>query len=150
MNRMFEQEYFYPFEEYGLTTTLIALNTTDNTSFPILNLALTDIANNFNPKWNQTKTRSSLNGILMESRTVSVQLKRTTSSKVYVGVLYSMSWVLSGTVVFITAVVCFASKNAIGDSVALLPVAMVITLPRLRDLFPDGPAFGEPVLDFFC
>ena len=86
-NRIFEQEYFYPFEKYGLTTTFIAFNTADNTSLSILQLGVSDVVNDFHPYWNDTPTQSFMNDTLMNSRTVRVHLARTNGTQVYVMLL---------------------------------------------------------------
>lgn len=145
MKRTFEQQYFYPFEKYGLTITFVAFNTADNTSLSILSLALSDVVNNFKPYWNETETQSILNNTPMNSRTLRAHLERTLGSQIYAMLLFLMTWLLTAGVLYVTIIALPASsKFQIGDGVALLPMTMVLTLPNLRQLFPDAPAFGEP------
>jgi hypothetical protein len=152
LKRTFEQEYFYPFEKYGLTIAFIAFNTADNTSLPILNLALADVVNNFHAYWNETETQSILNNTPMNSRTLRAHLERTLGSQIYAMLLFFLTWLITVGVVYVAAIALFgSSKIQVGDGVALLPMTMVLTLPNLRQLFPDAPAFGEPpTSNFFC
>jgi len=141
---IFEHEYFYPFDTYALTTTFITLNTVNNTSLPILSLAVSDIVDNFHPDSSvQTDTQSILNNASMHSRTLSLRLQRTDGTRVYVMVLFSTTWLLTIAVIYPTIIALFGTpSNRIGDSVALLPMTIVLTLPHLRQLYPDAPAFG--------
>jgi len=141
-NRIFEQEYFYPFEGYSLTATFMAVSTANNTPLPILSLALSDIVDDFQPHWNETKTQSFINNTFMDSRTTTIQLERTYGTKVYVMLLVAMNWLLTIAVVYIAAIALFTPDSKIGDGVALLPMTIILTLPHLRQLFPDAPAFG--------
>jgi hypothetical protein len=142
LNHVYEHEYFYPLETYGLTTTFIAFNTASNTPLSILSLALSDIVDNFCPFWNETDTLSILNDTSMHSRTTSVLLKRTIGTQVYVAILFLITWILTIAVIYPTVIALFDTPSKIPDGVALLPMMMVLTLPRLRELYPDAPAFG--------
>ena len=146
---VFEHEYFYPLETYSLTTTFIALNTVNNTSLPILSLALSDIVDNFRPSWDQTDTHSILNNTSMISRTTSLRLKRTLGTKIYVMALFSTTWILTIAVIYPTIIALSNTPgNKLADGVALLPMTIVFALPHLRQLYPDAPAFGEPASNY--
>ena len=150
INSRFEQQYFYPFDQYDLVTTFIAFNTAANTSLPVVRLAFSDPANNFHPKMNESETQTFVNNTLMSSSTTSVSIQRSISLQVFVGLLFSLTWILTIAVMYITVIVLFGSTRKLGDSVTLLPMAMILTLPNLRQIFANAPPFGELSSNFFC
>ena len=147
-HRLFEQQYFYPFEVYQLRTTFVAFNTATNTSLPIVSLAFSDSVNNFQPQVNESDTQTNVNNTLVNSRATHLTIKRTTSAKVFVIFILVSNWSLTAAIVYITYL-AMRSKTRLGDGIVLLPVTIILTLPQLRQFFFDAPPIGEFTSYFF-
>jgi hypothetical protein len=142
-------QYAYPWDIYFLTTVFIAVNHENNASLPILKLALVDSANDFYPNFGDSAT-SYFNGTNnISSQTLSLSLTRTPLVKSFDLTIYFVNWLLTGTVLFIT-IAAFYGKKEMPEVFLLFPVTVILTVPSLRALMVDSPAFGEVSSCWLC
>lgn len=141
VNNVFDQAFYYPFDFYHATTSFFVLNANDNTSLPITRLVFTDSVDNFKPSSIESDTQTVFNGTLVQSRTTSLGLMRTTRAKLYTMVLFVVNWLLTLMVGYITLLTHLGEE--FGEGIIVLPLTIILTLPQIRGLFVQDPPFGE-------
>ena len=144
-HRLFEQQYFYPFETYRLVTTFVAFNAATNTPLPIVGLTFSDSVDNFQPEVEESETQTHVNNTLVNSRTSHLTIQRAISTQVFVIFILLTNWTLTALVVYITYL-ALRSNLKLGDGIdgmVLLPVMLILALPKLRQFFVDAPPIGE-------
>lgn len=140
--RGLDQVYGYPFDGYQLDTMFVALDANTNQSIPILGAFPISCTNNFWPELSFDMETESYNatGGLVQSRAMEVAFTRTGFAKTYVMALFLVSWALTAVVAFIT--VSSWVEKEISESILLLPISVILTIPALRALWDGAPAFG--------
>lgn len=139
--RGLDQQYGYPFDGYQLDTTFLALSPS-NESVPILGLRPISSTNNFHPalRSDMDTMSTDANGAPVTSRTMEMAFARTGFAKTYVMTLFIVNWGLTAVVVFIT--VSAGVGQEVTESILLLPISVILTIPALRALWDGAPAFG--------
>ncbi|KAI0779794.1 hypothetical protein C8Q74DRAFT_1367625 [Fomes fomentarius] len=138
-----DQQYAYPFDTYILDTFIQALTPDGNVSVPILFLRTADATNNFQPSLNKdedVRTLSIDGSPITRAHAVQYAFHRPALSQLFVMVLFTLNWLL-------TAVVAYIAVSAyegvpMSEGVLILPLSVILTIPALRALWVDAPAFG--------
>lgn len=139
-----DQQYAYPFDTYILDTFIQALTPDGNVSVPILFLRIADATNNFQPSLNKdedVRTLSIDGSPITRAHAVQYAFHRPALSQLFVMVLFTLNWLL-------TAVVAYIAVSAyegvpMSEGVLILPLSVILTIPTLRALWVDAPAFGQ-------
>lgn len=141
--RGLDQQYGFPFDGYQLDTTFLAVSPNTNDSVPILGLRPISSTNNFNPtlRYDNATTSTNASGVAVSTRTMEMGFARTGFARTYVVTLFIVNWGLTAVVVFIT-VTAWVGKE-VTESILLLPISVILTIPALRALWDGAPAFGE-------
>ena len=132
--------FLYPFDQYRLSTTLNATSPDTNASLPVLSLHIMDTTSSFSPTELSnivTRTKSGVGS----SRTTDVLLVRTRFTQAFVMTLLIVNWALTAVVVWIT-VSAFTGVE-VDESVLMLPLSVVLTIPALHAMWVGAPAFGK-------
>ena len=138
-----DQQYAYPFDTYILDTFVQARLSDTNVSVPILFLRIADATSTFQPHLNKDEDVSTLSineSPSIRAHAVQYAFNRLALSQVFVLVLFVVNWLL-------TAVVGYIAVSAyeglpMSEGVLILPVSVILTIPALRALWVDAPAFG--------
>ncbi|KAI0341745.1 hypothetical protein BDW22DRAFT_1429858 [Trametopsis cervina] len=139
-----DQQYAYPFDTYFLDTSFIARNSDSNASLPILTLNPIDSTNNFSPYLEDdmltTFPITNDTVVPIQGRYMRLQFKRTVLTQVFVVTLFAVNWALTGVVLYIT--ISANDGKDVNDSILVLPLSVIVTIPALRALWVGAPAFG--------
>ncbi|GJE87179.1 hypothetical protein PsYK624_032620 [Phanerochaete sordida] len=140
--RGLDQQYGFPFDGYQLETTFLALASSSNTTLPILGLRPISSTDNFSPalRFDRATLGADANGTEAPTRTLEMALARTGFARTYVMTLFVVNWGLTAVVVFIT--VSAGVGQEVTESILLLPISVILTIPALRALWDGAPAFG--------
>jgi len=135
----------YPFDTYLLTTTLRAVNFINQT-VPIEKIAAIDQTSNFNIDTRDLDSYITLtDGTQSPSRDADLQASRPGQARAFAILLFAIGWML--THVCIGYVVLDWYTEMVKSSLIkhlVIAFAILLTLPRLRQSMPDGPAYdGE-------
>ena len=153
--RGLDQQYGFPFDGYQLETTFLAFDDTTNASVPILGLRIISSTDNFTPLLRYDEPTVTFNASVVSAdaydagstagrllgRTMEIGLQRSGFAKTYVMTLWVVNWGLTAVVAFIT--VSAVAGREVGESILLLPISVILTIPALRALWDGAPAFGE-------
>lgn len=142
----YDQQYLYPYEWYQVVSAFLALDPATNESYPIHNVAAIDAVQNLiptsgawgssSPPWDPTNSTERLG-----SETMRLILVRPKFLKAFVLTLFSINWALTAAVVYVTLTALW--RREVSESVILLPVSVILTIPGTRALWVGAPPFGE-------
>ena len=136
-----DQQYAYPFDTYFLDSSVIALNSDTNESLPVLAYYPVDVTNNFSPYVQEdSMTRTNINGTIAQSHFMRIEFRRTAFTMFFVMSLFTVNWALTAVVLYIT--LCANEGMEVGESILLLPLSVIVTIPALRALWVGAPSFG--------
>ncbi|KAH9894975.1 hypothetical protein C8Q73DRAFT_790170 [Cubamyces lactineus] len=138
-----DQQYAYPFDTYVLDTYVQALDPATNASIPTLFMRIADATDNLEPTLRRDRavhTASPAVGTSTAAHGVQYSFGRTVLSQLFVMVLFIVNWLLTAVVAYI-AVSAFDGVP-LAEGVLMLPVSVILTIPALRALWVDAPAFG--------
>lgn len=136
-----DQQYAYPFDTYFLDSSVIALDSSTNESLPLLTYYPVDVTNNFSPYVLQDlATQSASNGTITTSRFMRMTFRRTAFTQFFVMSLFIVNWALTAVVLYIT--LRANEGDDVGESILLLPLSVIVTIPALRALWVGAPPFG--------
>ncbi|KIP09502.1 hypothetical protein PHLGIDRAFT_18603 [Phlebiopsis gigantea 11061_1 CR5-6] len=136
-----DQQYAYPFDTYFLDSSVVALNPNTNESLPVLAYYPVDVTNNFSPYVQEDSgTKTSINGTMAQSRFMRIEFRRTAFTMFFVMSLFTVNWALTAVVLYIT--LCGNEGMEVGESILLLPLSVIVTIPALRALWVGAPSFG--------
>ncbi|KAH8833326.1 hypothetical protein DL96DRAFT_1552302 [Flagelloscypha sp. PMI_526] len=155
-------DFFYPFTRYELTHNFLVIDSSTNTSIPVLNAAIVTASDSYIPY----KTRSSefagsgfkipwsTNGAKAETYSAKLSFTLSTIAKFFSVALFTINWSLALLVLFMTVLFLVRIGQVGGglpESVMVVPVTIIVTIPALRALFIGNPPFGHvfDVLGFF-
>jgi hypothetical protein len=143
MKHNFDEQYFYPFDEFNLETNLIAMSPDENTtSLNLTALGFSDYVSGFVPVFHAVQLTASINNTIVNSHFGQLSISRNNTARTFVMIIFIVNWAFTGMVVYII-VVFSISKKKIGEGIVVLPVMVILTLPALRALFVENPPFGE-------
>lgn len=139
-----DQLFAYPFDTYYLDTSIVALDADINTSTPLLSVSPVDSTDGFTPYILETYTIKQPSPTdkknIVDARYVRIALKRTILTQFFVLSLFFTNWALTGVVVYIT--ICANDGVEMKNSILVLPLSVVVTIPTLRALWIGAPGFG--------
>ncbi|KAG8908666.1 hypothetical protein FRC01_007315 [Tulasnella sp. 417] len=143
------QEHEYPFDWYLWATSLVLVNPLNvSEEIPIIHIAATDLSNNFVPTSQHespiNKTLVTLDGSRrsLSGRFLYVRFDRNTTTKTFVMIIFFVNWALTFVVFHITVLSLVSKDVTMSDGVLVLPVTVILTIPALRSLYVEDPAFG--------
>ncbi|KAI0743838.1 hypothetical protein C8Q80DRAFT_1183424 [Daedaleopsis nitida] len=139
-----DQQYAYPFDTYELDTFFRALTPDSGIGVPILFLRIADATNSFVPALSKdadVTTLSINNSTTTRARAVQYSFHRPALSQLFVMVLFVVNWLLTAVVLYIA--VSAWEGLPMSEGVLILPLSVILTIPALRALWVDAPAFGE-------
>lgn len=139
-----DQIYAYPFDTYYLDTSIIALNG-NNKEASLLDIIPVDSTDNFTPYILESYFIARPSPVnrhtLVNARHVRIALRRTILTQFFVMSLFLTNWALTGVVVYIT--ICANDGVEMKNSILVLPLSVVVTIPTLRSLWIGAPGFGR-------
>ena len=141
-----DQEFAYPFDGYQMETTFVARDHDTNQALPILGARITSSTNNMNffLRYDRaTEQRNATTGEIFSSRTMELALGRNGFTKAFVVTLFIVNWALTAVCAYIT--ISALVGVTLSESIVVLPVSVILTIPALRALWIDAPGFGEEV-----
>lgn len=142
-HRMNDALYTFPNDGYNLQITFVVLDHTTNQPVPILRLATISFADNFAPTFSDWATLTYFNeSANVTSRTMETNFYRSPLSKAFVLLVFLVNWFLTVMVLFVGLIVFRVKKGEIPDSLLVLPITVILTIPSLRSLMVGSPAFG--------
>lgn len=140
----YDQQYAYPFELYRLVTVFVVLDHATNQSLPILSISAVDQVKNLvatSADWSTSSPNpTNAADARVPSRSLCLYLKRPTFLKAFVVTLFCINWFLTAAVVYVTVTTLWGKE--VSESVVLLPVSVILTIPGTRALWVGAPAFG--------
>ncbi|KIO30489.1 hypothetical protein M407DRAFT_20382 [Tulasnella calospora MUT 4182] len=149
LGHQWDQEHKYPNDQYFWTTSLVLVNPRNvSEDIPIIRITATDLSNNFIPHVVSeipiTQTLVTLDGSLrsLSGRVVNVCFDRNPTTKTFVIIIFVVNWALTLVVFHITVLSLVSRDVTVSEGVLVLPVTVILTIPALRSLFVENPAFG--------
>lgn len=138
-----------PFDTYSLTVFAFVIEKATNKSMPIVTFAAGEAANNFVISSLQSETMSNYTynsgtgptTIEVRSVTTYIEVKRSQVAQAFTTCLLLVNYALTVGSIYIVLAVVF-KKGKIDAAVLVLPVTIILTIPALRNLYPDSPPFG--------
>jgi hypothetical protein len=141
-------QFVFPWDQYTLRTTFIAVNHENNATLPILKLAPAESVDDFLPSFKDYPATSYFNGTAdVSGRAVISEIRRTPLVKAFSMTICLVNWLLAGMILFIT-VVAFRGNKDLADMLLLLPITVILIVPSLRALMVDSPIFGELLTNY--
>ncbi|TBU42732.1 hypothetical protein BD309DRAFT_991488 [Dichomitus squalens] len=140
-----DKQFYYPFDVFYFETTATALNPDTNVSIPIIQMSVDGATNTFVPHMRtslmtRSPARDPITGDYIVSHTIQYVLSRTLLTRVFVMVLFTVNWILTFAVLYIAA--SASTGMPVSEGLLILPLGVILTIPSLRALWVDGPAFG--------
>ncbi|EJF67385.1 hypothetical protein DICSQDRAFT_177011 [Dichomitus squalens LYAD-421 SS1] len=140
-----DKQFYYPFDVFFFETTAAALNPDTNVSIPIIQMTVDGATNTFVPHMRtslmtRSPARDPITGDYIVSHTIQYVLNRTLLTRVFVMVLFTVNWILTFAVLYIAA--SASTGMPVSEGLLILPLGVILTIPSLRALWVDGPAFG--------
>ena len=137
-----DAQYSYPFDTYFLETNFAAYDATTNKSLTILALMPVDSTNNFVPLVADVRASYfNSSGTTVPSRYLRIEFQRTLFTRFFVLAMLVVNWGLTFVVMHIT--VCAVNGHNVEDSILVMPISVILTIPALRALWVGAPPFGE-------
>ncbi|CAL1704825.1 unnamed protein product [Somion occarium] len=150
-----DQEFAYPFDGYQMETTFIARDSDTGQTLPILGARIVSSTNNMNffLRYDRATVQyNTTSGETSSSRTMELALGRNGFTKAFVVTLFIVNWALTAVCAYIT--ISATVGDNLSESIVVLPLSVILTIPALRALWIDAPAFGlllgMPVLLIIC
>lgn len=147
-----DQEFAYPFDGYQMEVTFVARDHDTSDALPILGARIISSTNNMNFFLHYdraTEQRNATTGETSTSRTMELALGRNGFTKAFVVTLFIVNWALTVVCAYIT--ISALVGIALSESIVVLPVSVILTIPTLRALWIDAPGFGlllgKPIFD---
>ncbi|CAL1704824.1 unnamed protein product [Somion occarium] len=138
-----DQEFAYPFDGYQMETTFIARDSDTGQTLPILGARIVSSTNNMNffLRYDRATVQyNTTSGETSSSRTMELALGRNGFTKAFVVTLFIVNWALTAVCAYIT--ISATVGDNLSESIVVLPLSVILTIPALRALWIDAPAFG--------
>lgn len=141
--------YAAPFDIYSLTIFAFAIEKATNRPIPIITFAAGQAPSGFIISSTEEVTMNNYTYdsgtgptmIEVQSRAAYIELRRSQFVLAFTICLLFINWALTVGSIYITLVVAF-KKEGKNDTVLLLPVTIMLTIPTLRSLYGGSPPFG--------
>jgi len=146
------EQYRTPLDRYDLTAFVFVIDPAKNRSVPIVSFEVGDTG--MGDFVTTSETRRSMSNFTFEldqntsmvltvpSRTTYVTVRRTLRAQSLTFLMFSINWLLTLCTVVITGIVANRREGVENDSVALLPVSTILSVPAIRALYIGSPPFG--------
>ncbi|KAH7885041.1 hypothetical protein F5I97DRAFT_1810227 [Phlebopus sp. FC_14] len=138
------EERLYPFDTYGLSSTLRAVDASNNT-VPIRRLATIDQVAKFLVASIDVDSYEGTSNGQLSSRDIYLRIRRPWQARVFALLLFGLSWMLT----HITFGQVFLARKHKGVKPIILHLvsafAVVLAIPQLRMAMPDGPDLDDCV-----
>ena len=140
---MFNYPDMVPFDNYSLSSTVLAIDMTTNLTLPMVLFEAYGRAENFviSSSGGAARVRYIYGPWSSEGRRIYITVKRTILAKAFTMCLLLVNTALAVGSAYITFLVVIRREET-KDGVLLLPVTIVLTIPALRALFDGPPPFG--------
>jgi len=142
-------EYMAPFDAFYLNVFAFAIEKATNWSIPIVTLTNGDVPNGFavyfteQRLWSNYTYNPGTGPITIEAQAsmAYIEARRSQPVQALTMCLLIINWALTISSVYITLVVVFG-REVKSDTIPLLPVTNILTIPTLRNLYGGSPPFG--------
>ena len=138
-----------PFDAYSLAVFVFVIEKATNSSTPVVAFIAPDSPDNFVISSTEevamnNYTYDSWTGptvVEVQSSVVSIEVGRSQFARAFTMCLLLINWTLTIGSIYVVLVVAIrdGGKN---DTVLLLPLTIILTIPTLRDLYVGSPPFG--------
>lgn len=136
-----DQQYAYPFDTYFLDTSFIAFDSNTNQSYDILSLSPIDSTNSFYTDIQQQwATTINMTSVAVGGRYMKTMFRRTMLTQFFIMAMFLVNWGLTLVVLYIS--VAASDGRKVNESILVLPLSVILTIPALRALWVGAPAFG--------
>ena len=138
-----------PFDLYSLTAFAFVIEKATNTAIPIVTFVAGEQPNHFDISSDEMGTKSNYTydpgsgaiTIEVPSRTVFIQATRSLFMRTLTICLFLVNWALTIGSIYIMLVAIFREEG-VNETVLLLPITIILTIPTLRGLYPGSPLSG--------
>ena len=138
-----------PFDFYQFAALMFMIDKATNTSVPIVAIVAGEGPENFAVSSLYTPTRSNYTydfgtgpvTVEVESAVVDIEAKRSRLTKAFTVSLALINSALTIASAYITLLVV-VRREKMNDSLLVLPVTVILTIPALRGLYVGSPPFG--------
>ena len=145
----FDDQAITPFDLYHFDAFMFIIDKATNTSAPIITFLAGEGPDNFAVLSVYTPTRSNYTydsgmgpiTVEVESAAVDIEVKRSRFAKAFTVCLAIINSALAIASAYITLLV-FVRREKMNDSLLVLPVTVVLTIPTLRGLYAGSLPFG--------
>ena len=144
------EQYRTPLDRYDLTAFVFVIDPAKNRSVPIVTFEVGDTGmGDFVTKSDTRRSMSNFTieltadtsmKLLIPSRTTYVTVRRTVRAQALTFLMFAINWLLTLCTVAITGIVL--NRAVALDSVAVLPISTILSVPAIRALYIGSPPFG--------
>ena len=86
-------------------------------------------------------SKGGLTTVTVDSYTMYPVIQHSRRGKALIYFMFAINWILTLCSIITTSVI-FNREGQVKDSVALLPITVILAVPAIRDLYPGSPPFG--------
>jgi len=142
-------QYLTPLDKYYFEAFVFVVEKATNKSVPITAFAAGDSEpRDYATTSDMVQTTNSFTHeaeggpttVEVKSYTTIIQVKHTTRARALTLSMFTINWVLTLSSLAVTMIM--ASRREVKDSVALLPITIILTIPVIRSLYIGSPPFG--------
>ena len=138
-----------PFDVYSLTALVFVIEKATNKSLPVITFEAGEGTSGFVISSFEVPKKSSWTynpgtgptTVVVESSLISITVKRSQLAQAFTVCLLIINSALTVGSAYITFL-AVARREAVNDTVLLLPVTVVLVIPALRSLYVGSPPFG--------
>jgi len=138
-----------PFDVYSLTALVFVVDRETNTSLPVITFEAGSGTSGFDISSSEDAKKSSWtyespsgpNTVVVDASFISITVKRSQLAQAFTLCLMLINSALTVGSAYI-AFLAVVKREAVSDSVLLLPVTVVLIIPALRTLYVGSPPFG--------
>ena len=142
-------QYYVPNDCYSISASVFAIDKETNDSIPLQIIIDDSGAGDFAGLylvWDTTTDFTRIVGGQLAttgviSYTLSVDIVRSKRAQALTYFIFTVNWLLTLCSIITTAFI-FRQGKKLGDSVALVPVTLILTIPTIRHFYPGDPPFG--------
>jgi len=143
----YDGHFDFPLDVWYHRTVFMALDHSTGEPLPILRLAPVDFADDFLPYIIAEIQTVSNNGTSdLSSRVVKTKFRRTGLSIAFNFIIMAVNWLLTIAVLFSSLIAFRLKQSTMPESLLLLPITVILTIPALRVLMIGSPTFGTSAL----
>ena len=138
-----------PFDVYSISALVFVIERETNASLPIITFeaaegtsgfSISSVASPKNSSWTYDPGTGP-STVVVDSSLINITVKRSRLAQAFTLSLLIINSALTVGSAYITFL-SLVRREAVNDSVLLLPVTVVLVIPALRALYPGAPPFG--------